>query len=187
MDKQKAGLKTGLFAMLLFTALRSYSFYRANSQQKIIFYNVQQHMAIDFIDGRNYFFKSDSSLLKDDFLQNLHIKPSRILYRLKPADHSGSFIISGNYAQFGPGKFIIIDSNFNFEKPVEPVRVNALILAFNPKIYLKQLTGIIQPDIILFDASNPAWKIKYWIKDCESMGIPYHNVSENGAYVMNIK
>ena len=187
MDKQKAGLKTGLIAVLLFTVLRSYSFYRANSQQKIIFYNVQQHMAIDFIDGRNYFFKSDSSLLKDDFLQNFHIKPSRILYRLKPADHSASFIISGNYVQFGPGKFIIIDSNFNFEKPVEPVRVNVLILAFNPKIYLKQLTSIIQPDIILFDASNPAWKIKYWIKDCESMGIPYHNVSENGAYVMNIK
>ena len=86
MNKQKAGLKTGLIAVLLFTALRSYSFYRANSQQKIIFYNVQQHMAIDFIDGRNYIFKSDSSLLKDDFLQNFHIKPSRVLYRLKPAD-----------------------------------------------------------------------------------------------------
>ena len=187
MEKYKSGLKTGLSAMLLVIAIRSYSFYQANNQQRIIFYNVPHHLAIDFIDGRNYIFKSDSLLLKDDFLQNFHIKPSRILYRLKPVENSGSFFISENYGQFGQEKFIIIDSNFNFENPAEPVRVNALILAFNPKIYLKDLTRIIQPDIIVFDASNPAWKIKYWIKDCESLGIPYHNVSENGAYVMNIK
>src|SRR5687768_2541401 len=187
MEKQNAGLKTSLIAMFLFISLRSYSFYQANSQKKIIFYNIPQHQAIDFINGRNYFFKTDSSLLKDDFLQSFHIKPSRILYRLKPAEHSASFFISENYGQFGNSKFIIIDSNFNFKKPAEPVHVNALILAFNPKIYLKQLTRIIQPDIIVFDASNPSWKIKYWIKDCNSLGIPYHNVSEKGAFVMNIK
>lgn len=187
MDKQKAGFKTSLIAMFLFFALRSYSFYQANNQQKIIFYNVPQHLAIDFIDGRNYFFKTDSSLLKDNFLQNFHIKPSRIQLRLKPTEHSAPFFISENYVQFGQQKFIIIDRNFNFENPPRPVRVNALILAYNPKIYLKQLTGIIQPDIIVFDASNPAWKIKYWIKECAALGIPYYNLSEYGAYIVNLK
>ena len=39
---------------------------------------------------------------------------------------------------------------------------------------------------MVFDGSVPAAKLKYWKKDCDSLHIPYHDVSEKGAFVMNL-
>jgi len=86
MEKSAKGLKIGLAALLGFAVLRSLSFMNANSQQKIIVYNVPQRRAIDFIDGRRYNFEGDKDLLANDFLQNFHLKPSRIYYRISPTD-----------------------------------------------------------------------------------------------------
>jgi competence protein ComEC len=47
--------------------LRSIDFYKSSRQQKIVVYNVPQHKAIDFIDGRRYFFEGDPELSDDDF------------------------------------------------------------------------------------------------------------------------
>jgi competence protein ComEC len=40
---------------------------------------------------------------------------------------------------------------------------------------------------VVFDGSCPAWKIKYWKMDCDSLHIPFHDVSEKGAFVMNLR
>ena len=39
---------------------------------------------------------------------------------------------------------------------------------------------------VVFDGSVPFWKLPYWKKDCDSLHIPYHDVSEKGAFVMNL-
>jgi competence protein ComEC len=40
---------------------------------------------------------------------------------------------------------------------------------------------------VVFDGSCPAWKINYWKKDCDSLHIPWHDVSVKGAFVMNLR
>jgi len=32
----------------------------------------------------------------------------------------------------------------------------------------------------------PLRKLKYWIKDCNSLSIPYYDVKAKGAFVMNL-
>jgi hypothetical protein len=39
---------------------------------------------------------------------------------------------------------------------------------------------------IIFDASNPAWKIRQWKKECEELHLRFHDVSTQGAFVANI-
>jgi competence protein ComEC len=39
---------------------------------------------------------------------------------------------------------------------------------------------------VVIDGSVPSWKARYWKKDCDSLGIPYHDVSIQGAFVMNL-
>ena len=39
---------------------------------------------------------------------------------------------------------------------------------------------------VVFDGSVPAWKTQYWKKDCDSLKIPWHDVSTGGAFVMKV-
>ncbi len=43
---------------------------------------MQQHQAIDCINGNNYQFIGDSILLVDGVLQNFNLKPSRVALQL---------------------------------------------------------------------------------------------------------
>jgi competence protein ComEC len=186
LEKNKRGVQIGLAALLVFTGLRSYSFWQINYQQKIIVYNVPQHPAIDFIEGRKYLFYGDSALIADDFLRNFHIKPSRILSRIEPADKLAGLVVNDNFIQYGSKNILLINDNRKFQPLLEKMSVDAIIVSQNPKLYIATLANTFIIKKIIFDGSVPAWKMKYWIKDCDSLHIPYHNVAEKGAFEMNV-
>jgi len=187
MERTKPGLKVALLAITGFIALRSISFLIADKQEKIIVYNVPQKQAIDIIDGRRYLFAGDTDLLADDFIRNFHIKPSRVFYRIEPATGIGPFIKTGELALFRNKKILLIDSTVNFMPVQEKLPLDLLIISKNPKLYFKKLTKTFAIRQVVFDGSIPAWKMKYWKKDCDSLHISYYDVNEKGAYVMNIK
>ncbi len=185
-EKAKKGLIAGLAAMLCFVVLRSFSFVRSGRQQKIIVYNVPQKKAIDFVDGRHYTFVGDSDLLADDFARNFHLKPTRILYRITPADSLKNFEKLGDYVSYAGKKVLLLDSSISYlpvnEKPV----IDLLVISQNPRIYISKLARGLNIKQIVFDGSVPSWKTIYWKKDCDSLHIPWHDVTEKGAFVMNL-
>lgn len=186
MEKAKKGLMIGLAALFGFTALRSYSFIEANRQQKIIVYNVSQKRAIDFVDGRKYLFVGDSDLLANDFARNFHLKPSRILFRITPAGMLKGFQQQGNYIRYHDKNILLLDSSVYY-LPADPKPViDLLVISKNPRIYISKLAAAINIKQIVFDGSVPAWKMVYWKKDCDSLHIPYYDVSTKGAFVMNL-
>ena len=186
MEKQKKGLLTGLTALLIFISLRSYSFAESNKQQKIVVYNVPQKRAIDFINGRNYYFAGDSDLLADDFARNFHLKPSRILFRIKEDRQLHNLTIYENYARFLNKNVLLIDQSFHFlptgTKPV----VDLLVISKNPKLYIGNISKTLDIKQVVFDGSVPSWKARYWKKDCDSLQIPWHDVTTQGAFVMKL-
>jgi competence protein ComEC len=186
LEKRKQGAWVGTFAVLFFVSLRSFSFYKAAEQQKLVVYNVPKHRAIDILKGRNYFFIGDTDLLADDFLRNFHIKPSRILHRAAATDHLSNFLLKEDLLQYGKKKILLIDKNFFFDSNTAKIPIDLLVISKNPKLYLSNLSKTFTVKQVVFDGSTPAWKIKYWIKDCDSLHIPYYNVSEKGAFVMNL-
>ena len=187
MEKTKAGLKTGLLALIVFCILRSVFFIQATNQQKLIVYNVPQKKAIDFIDGRKYFFTGDSDLLADDFIRNFHIKPSRVLNRVEPVEKLSNYYLSEKTIEYNSKKILLIDSSLAFSTSTEKIPVDLVVVSKNPKLYFKNLAKTFYIKQVVFDGSCPAWKINFWKKDCDSLHIPYYDVSEKGAFVMNFR
>jgi competence protein ComEC len=186
MEKSTKALQWGLIALAGFAVLRSASFIKANHQQKIVVYNVPQRQAIDFIDGRHYYFTGDTGLLADDFLRNFHLKPSRIHYRISPTDKLNSLQNDGSYIRFGSKKILLIDSSVKFAPTENKTPIDLLVLSKNPKLYITKLSESVAIKQVVFDGSCPAWKVKYWKKDCDSLHIPWYDVTEKGAFVMNL-
>ena len=186
MEKTKAGLKYALAALFGFVLLRTISFIQANNREQLIVYNVPQKRAIDLIDGRKYFFVGDSDLLADDFIRNFHIKPSRVLHRIEPAINFENFQQQENLINYNSKKILTIRETKYFAPLEEKIPVDLLLISGNPKLYFNKLAETFSVKQVVFDGSCPAWKINYWKKDCDSLHIPYHDVSEKGAFVMNL-
>jgi competence protein ComEC len=186
MEKRKHGLTIALVSLLGFLAVRSYSFMNATDQKKIIVYNVPQYLAIDFVDGRNFLFYGDSNLLADDFVRNFHLKPSRILNRIAPASTINDLALYNFYASYKTRKILLADTAISFSIPENKQDVDLLIISKNPKLYISRLANVFNIKQVVFDGSVPFWKLPYWKKDCDSLHIPYHDVNEKGAFVMNL-
>jgi competence protein ComEC len=187
MEQSGKALKWGLLSLLGFLALRSWSFVVSDQQQKIIVYNVPQKQAIDFISGRGYLFYGDSSLLADDFARNFHLKPSRILYRIKPAGNIAAFIKKEQLFQYQSKKILLLDNSITYEPVEEKQPVDLLVISKNPKLYINRLLNSFVVRQVVIDGSNSSWKASLWKKDCNSLGIPCHDVTTEGAFVMNLR
>jgi competence protein ComEC len=187
MEKSKKGLKLGLFSLLCFIALSSASFIQSNQQQKIIVYNVPQKKAIDIVSGRNYFFIGDSDLLSNDFSRNFHLKPSRILYRITETKALDNLFKNDNYMTYHGKNILLLDEPISFTPQQKKSSVDLLVISKNPKIYIKKLAASLDIKQVVFDGSVPAWKSNYWKKDCDSLHIPWHDVTTKGAFVMNLR
>lgn len=186
MEKSKPGFKYGMFALLGFVALRTVSVIQANKRHQLIVYNVPQKTAIDLIDGRKYLFVGDSDLLADDLVHNFHIKPSRILHRVQPALSFESYRQQKDLLIYQNKKILIVKKTKYFFSVENRLPVDLLIISGNPKLYFTKVNEIFSVKQVVFDGSCPAWKINYWKKDCDSLHIPYHDVNEKGAFVMNL-
>jgi len=187
MEKSKTGLKYALTALFGFVVLRTISFIQANNREQLIVYNVPQKRAIDLIDGRKYFFVGDPDLLTDDFIRNFHIKPSRVLHRIEPAMNFENYQQQENLIIYNSKKIMTINETKYFAPLDEKISVDLLLISGNPKLYFNKLVETFSVKQVVFDGSCPAWKINYWKKDCDLLHIPHHDVSEKGAFVMNLR
>lgn len=185
-EKIRRGLFVALVCLLGFFVLRSFSFITAANQHELIVYNIPRHRAIDFIEGRNYLFAGDSGLLTDDFARNFHLKPSRVLHRVKRVADISTASIGDHYVVYKNRKIILIDETISFSAPEIKQDIDLLIISKNPKLYISKLVNTFNIKQVVFDGSVPPWKLPYWKKDCDSLHIPYHDVSEKGAFVMNL-
>ncbi len=186
LEKDKKGLFIGLITLFSLFIIRNKSFELANKEEKLIVYNIPKYMAIDIINGRKFLFVGDSDLKTKGFLQNFHLKPSRIKNRVSEFNKLENFKTSGPLVSIGNKKILMIDHNFSFlpikRKPV----IDLVIISKNPKLYIKKLAAIFDIKQVVADGSAAAWKIKYWQADCELLKIPFYSTSEKGAYVLNL-
>ena len=186
MHKSSKSLLISLLALTGFIFIRTTSIRKTQLQEKIIVYNVPQKTAIDFVDGRNYRFVGDSSLLTEGFERNFHLKPSRILYRMNPVNQLPFFTQQGHWIAYRHKKILLLDQTLFFVKNNHPPTIDLLIVSKNPKFYLNHLVQSFHIKQVVFDGAVPEWKIQYWKKDCDVLGIPWHDVNTEGAFVMNL-
>jgi competence protein ComEC len=188
LNKNKLLLKISLVGLLAFTIAQVYGKWQIANQHKLIVYNVPQHQAIDFIEGNNYQFVGDSTLLVDGMLQNFHLKPGRIQMQLnKQVDTIKNIFSSENmFYEFANKKILLIDHPISFEPLQEKINIDIIIISKSPKLYIPQLASVFNCKQIIFDASNSLWKIGKWKKDCEGLNLRFHSIPEEGAFIIDL-
>jgi len=182
-DRKKQMLACSLISLLLFVVMRSISITGCYDQKKLIVYNVPKYSAIDLIYGRTFSFVGDSALLSDDFIRNFHVEPSRILHRIQP--NQALPVCCKNFEFFNK-KIAIIDTSQFFTPLRDKQPIDVLILRKNPRLYISDLIKTFSIHQIVIDSSVPAWKANLWKQDCDSLHIPCFDVSDKGAFVVNL-
>ena len=185
-NKYIKGFIIGLISFTLFIAFRSIDLIQKNEQQKLVVYNVPQHAAIDIIDGRHYCFLGDDTLRQDGFLRSFHLKPARVLNRVSETDSLENILIQNNIITSSCKRIIIIDKPINPVNIDKKIKVDAIILTKNPKVYLSQLSQVFDCQQYISDGSNPDWKIRFWKKDADSLHLRLHSTAQQGAFVMDL-
>ena len=132
-------------------------------------------------------FVGDTDLLADDFVRNFHIKPARVLNRVTEGHALNNYFQSDNLIVYNNKKILVIDNNSTFMISQDKIPLDLLVISNNPKLYLKKLAETFSIKQVVFDGSVPSWKMVYWKNDCDSLRIPYYDVSEKGAFVMNLR
>ena len=115
------------------------------------------------------------------------MKPSRILHRLEPAINFDNYGQQENLLSYNNKKILSINETRYFCPLKAKIPVDLLLVSGNPKLYFNKLAETFLIKHAVFDGSCPAWKVNYWKKECDSLHIPYHDVSEKGAFVMNLR
>ena len=167
--------------------MHTFNNWQIYNQQQLIVYNVPQHRAIDFIKGNHYQFVGDSILLQNGVLQNFHLKPGRIALQLNNRiDSLSTNIGETNFYQFGNKKMLLIDRAIFFEKPLNKIDVDYIVISKSPKLYIPQLAEVFNCRQYVFDASNSLWKIDKWQKDCEQLHLQHYSIPKQGAFIAAI-
>ena len=181
MEKHRRFARIAGASFAFFILLRAMSFTTASDQKKLIVYNVPKHTAIDVMQGRSYWFVGDTALLYDDFARNFHLQPSRIMHRVSAHQTIAdlrSFALNGK-------QVVVIDETFPLVKSLPKPIVDVVVLSKNPKLYITSLLNAFTVKQVVIDGSVPPWKAALWKRDCDSLKIPFYNVADEGAFVMN--
>jgi competence protein ComEC len=163
---------------------RSIDFIEKHQQQKIIVYNVPSHTAIDIVDGRKFNYIGDEELMKDGFLRNFHIKPSRVLHRINFADSIQQIVIRENVILSNKKKILHLNK-YSKSIPFHS-KWDVIVFSKNPKVSITKLSRFTSSNKYVFDGSNSLWKINQWKRECDSLHLQYHICSLEGAFEMNL-
>jgi competence protein ComEC len=169
-----------------FVVLVSIDIVQRNQQQKLIVYNVPKLSALDIMQGNKYNFIGDGLLLQDALLSNFHLKPARILYRTYPGVTGDSFLIHDKITKINNTTVLLMDGSFHSLPAQNKIAVDVIIISKNAEVNINQLQSTFSFRELVFDSSNPSWKIERWKKDCDSLHLRFHSVSEQGAFVMDL-
>ena len=183
--KSKPALTFGFSGLILFFILHSVSHYQAKKQEKLIVYNVPGLPAIDFILGKQAFFTGDEAILKDEFILNFHLKPSRIYHRVNHAEYDISRQHTSRFFEYGNYKIAMIPTSINNMDTTTRQPVDLVIVSGKSFLDMPGLLKAFKIKQMVMDGSVPAYSINRWKPYLDQHQIPYHHVAEKGAFVFN--
>ena len=186
-EKSKPAFKLCLIALLGFVILRSQSFRVAAQQHLLVVYNVPKKRAVDIFEGRKCLSYSDSSMANDKIQQRFHLQPCRTMHRAKAGSDATNVQHDLQRIIIGEKKIVIVNMSLPLQPVSEMYSPDLLILSKNAKLKLDQLQPTWRVQQVVFDGSASSYKVRRWKYECMTMNIPWHDVSTDGAFVMNLQ
>ncbi len=172
----------------------AFSEYGHHKNRQLTIYSVYKHTAVDFFDGEKAWSLIDTAL-EDKALKYAaeghrfanginevemqHLEDSTALV-------GGHFFYKNGLAQFYDKRLFVVSGPMAYEGE-EKVTVDFLLLRNTPKVELGDLEQIFDFQLLVFDGSNKKWRLEKWKAECDSLGIDYYDVGEEGALVVDMR
>ena len=87
---------------------------------------------------------------------------------------------------FNDKRILLLDTIPAIVPVAQPVDVDIIILSKNVNVRINRLQQLFRCRQYVFDASSPAWKIRQWKNDCDSLHLRRHSVQEDGAFILDL-
>jgi len=179
-----------LILLLAVVAEYSYSFYEQTSQRKITVYHSYKNAIADFISGKNTTTIKGSRVGERQvgFAASNHQGALGIHANDKASFrgnyHNSSLFLQQHFIQFHDKKIVIID-NENLLKSSLSMDMDYVLVQDSPYLKILDIKDRFNPEMIIFDATNSRKSIEVWKKQCEEIGLVYHDVNTQGAWELN--
>ncbi len=186
--KRFQALYISLCCLLLFAVKNTTSLLTAQDSSRIVLYNVRKHTAIDLISDAHYSFLGDSVLRADGALRNFNLKPARVFFRANAESEIQTFEQATERSFVFKGKTIYLaDAAMGLKPIAQKLPLDILVITNDFKGSVTKLTGVLAPSIIVADGTNAMWRRKNLREECLALGLSFHDVQEDGAYVLEIE
>lgn len=162
-----------VFSIIIFQFIYFETVRNKQKEKEFVVFNIKKNTVIGFRNGKTLILYATETFQKNKVIQPYLVANFAILLKTNTLQ---------NVLYFNHKKIVVIDSSGVY--PVN-IRPNIVLLSKSPKINLERFLLLLQPDIVVADASNYKSNIKVWKATCLKAKIPFHATAEKGFYRIN--
>lgn len=169
---------------------------RIMEQKKMFIYNIDNHSALNFIDGKSNYLIAGQKLINSQNKLLFHVQNNWIQHNAKYADyiairddnniHKPNLFIKDHFIQYYNYRVVWIGKEYLLGNVKEKLNCDAVILTDNTNITIQQLLNIYKPKQIIIDASNANYKSEHWLKEAKKYNVACWSIINNGTFSINI-
>lgn len=193
---RKAKWFLGALGVLAFLGIcRAVRAYEQMGQEQIAIYSITRNRLLDFFEGQDVVSFSDSVSTKQVmFAAQSNRQASGMLshaglnFSTDTAFAGPNLLFHPPFMLFFDQKIAVVDNSRWVKKgKVPPVAVDVLLLSKNPRVSIAACRERFPFKIAVFDASNSRKQAARWKAECAALGVAWHDVREQGAWIFDIK
>lgn len=167
-----------LFAFFSFEKINRYH------QNRIVFYAVKHHTAIDFIEGRNHFFIADHDLKSDLKKINYHISNYRSENGILPESDEEIVFRKNNFVGFNQYRLFIADSTFKSKIPSKKIKLDAVVITKSSTLKPEEALLMFESKYWIIEPGVSFYQRKKWKEKCgHKINLIFPD--ETGAFILN--
>ena len=193
--RHKGYLITALLAAVILSSILDTTRYQNAARKAICIYHVRDHTIIDIMQaGKCLSLVSADSIPERTY--SFSVEPNRIASQVRNVDTvvlgsdslydaSGFFYRRGFVAASGLRAYIA--GRDYISGPGAPVAVDVLIITGGFSGDIVELLEGFPTSKVIIDSSVPFWKADRYPSLCDSLGVDYHSVRREGAYLKTME
>ncbi|GGH77634.1 competence protein ComEC [Filimonas zeae] len=202
--RKKAGWMAGAGMLAAVLVIDGIGLWQSRSQKRFVVYNIPSATALDFITGTRSYLAGDAVVWQNRELYTRHIVPAHTCWRVGGCARAAAlsaipvFTFAGKKIALVTTALVPTAANARVvTAPVSTVAnapaakarlaaVDVLVLGNEAGAQVAELTQLFGCNQVVFDSSNPVWKIEKWKKACNGLHLRFHSVPQDGAFVMEL-
>ena len=159
-------------------------------QSQVVVYSLRNHTAISIVDGFDQVLLCDETLLEDPSAIDYSLKgfwaerqlPMSPRCYLLSDDFADRLAVKRNHLVSTQGKLLAF-WNPDMYYGEGHLKVDYLLVRSKQTPDLKRILYVYQVGELIIDGSVPEYLAEEWIRQAESMGVPYRNVRKGALFV----